>query len=66
MLFVPKKDGKLRIYVNYKKLNNIIIKNRYILPLIYEIQDRIRETKFFTRFDLREAYYKVRIKKGEE
>jgi hypothetical protein len=37
ILFVPKKNRKLRIYVNYKKLNNIIIKNRYTLPLIYEI-----------------------------
>jgi hypothetical protein len=37
VLFVPKKDGKLRIYVNYRKLNNIIIKNRYTLPLIHEI-----------------------------
>jgi hypothetical protein len=37
VLFVPKKDGKLRMYVNYRKLNDIIIKNRYILPLIYEI-----------------------------
>jgi hypothetical protein len=37
MLFVLKKDGKLRIYVDYKKLNDITIKNRYILPLIYEI-----------------------------
>jgi hypothetical protein len=37
ILFVPKKDGKLRIYVNYRKFNDITIKNRYILPLIYEI-----------------------------
>jgi hypothetical protein len=37
VLFVPKKNGKLRIYVDYKKLNDIIIKNRYILPLIHEI-----------------------------
>jgi hypothetical protein len=66
VLFVPKKDGKLRIYVNYRKLNDIIIKNRYTLPLIHEIQNRIRGAKFFTRFDLREAYYKVRMKKGEE
>ena len=34
ILFVPKKDGKLRICVDYRKLNNIIIKNRYTLPLI--------------------------------
>jgi hypothetical protein len=37
VLFVSKKDGKLRIYVNYRKLNDIIIKNRYILSLIHEI-----------------------------
>jgi hypothetical protein len=37
VLFVSKKDGKLRIYIDYKKLNDITIKNRYILPLIYEI-----------------------------
>jgi hypothetical protein len=37
MLFVLKKNGKLRIYVNYRKLNDITIKNRYILPLIHEI-----------------------------
>jgi hypothetical protein len=37
ILFVLKKDGKLRIYVDYKKLNDIIIKNRYILSLIFEI-----------------------------
>jgi hypothetical protein len=66
VLFVLKKDGKLRICVNYRKLNDIIIKNRYTLPLIHKMQDRIRKAKFFTRFDLREAYYKVRIKKDEE
>jgi predicted transport protein len=37
ILFVSKKDGKLRIYVDYRKLNKMTIKNRYILPLIYEI-----------------------------
>jgi hypothetical protein len=37
VLFVLKKDGKLKIYVNYRKLNDITIKNRYILLLIYEI-----------------------------
>jgi predicted transport protein len=37
VLFVSKKNEKLRIYVNYRKFNNIIIKNRYTLSLIYEI-----------------------------
>jgi Reverse transcriptase (RNA-dependent DNA polymerase) len=42
------------------------IKNRYTLPLIYEMQDRIRKAKYFIRLDLRKAYYKVRIKEEEE
>jgi hypothetical protein len=66
ILFVPKKDGKLRMCVDYRKLNEMTIKNRYTLPLIHEMQDRIRGAKYFTRLDLREAYYKVRMKEGEE
>ena len=42
ILFILKKDGKLRLYVNYKQLNNIIRKNRYPLPLIEELKDRIK------------------------
>jgi hypothetical protein len=42
------------------------IKNRYTLSLIYKMQDRIRRAKYFTRLDLREVYYKVRMKEGEE
>ena len=41
ILFVPKKDGKLRLCVNYRWLNAITVKNCYPLPLISEIQDRI-------------------------
>jgi hypothetical protein len=52
--------------VDYRRLNEITVKNRYILPLIHEMQDRIRKAKFFTKLDLREAYYKIRIKKSEE
>jgi hypothetical protein len=66
ILFVPKKNEKLRIYVDYRKLNEMTIKNHYTLPLIYEMQDRIRETKYFTRLNLREAYYKIQIKEEEE
>jgi hypothetical protein len=41
ILFVPKKGGELRIYVNYRQLNDITIKDRHPLPLINEIQDII-------------------------
>ena len=40
ILFVPKKDGKLRLCVDYRQLNAITVKNQYPLPLILELQDR--------------------------
>ena len=66
VLFVPKKDGGLRFCVNYRQLNNITIKNRYALPLISELQDRFQGAKWFTKLDVRDAYYLVRMKEGEE
>ena len=66
ILFVFKKNGKLRICVNYKRFNEIIIKNRYILFLIQKMQDRIYKAKYFIRLNFREAYYKIYIKEGEE
>lgn len=66
ILFVPKKDGKLRLCVDYRKLNNITVKNCYPLPNISELQDRLLGAKFFTALNLRRAYNLIRIKKGEE
>ena len=66
ILFVPKKDRKLRLCVNCRQLNDIIVKNRYLLPLILELKDRLYKAKYFTKLDLRNRYYLVRIKEGEE
>ena len=63
---VPKKDGKFRLCVDYWQLNNITIKNRYPLPLIKELKDHLHKAKYFTKLDLRDRYYLVRIKEGEE
>jgi len=56
ILFTPKKDEELRLYVDYRKLNDITIKNRYPLPNINELQDRLFEAKYFIKLDLRGAY----------
>jgi len=66
ILFVPKPDGKLRLCVDYRRLNEITVKNRYTLPLIHEMQDRIKGAKWFTKLDLRDGYYRIRIKEGDE
>lgn len=61
ILFVPKKDGSLRLCVDYRGLNKVTVKNRYPLPLIVEILDRLSGAKFFTKLDLRDAYHRIRI-----
>ena len=66
ILFVPKKDGSLRLYVDYRGLNLIIVKNRYPLPLITEIIDRVTGAKYFSKIDLKDVYYCLRIKAGDE
>ena len=66
ILFVKKKDGSLRLCVDYRGLNNITVKNRYALPLISELIDRLSSAKIFTKLDLRGAYNLIRIKQGDE
>jgi len=53
ILFVPKKNRKLRLYINYRQLNSITKKDRYLLPLISKIQNRIKNVKIFIKIDLR-------------
>ena len=66
ILFVPKKDGGMRLCVDYRGLNKITVKNRCPLPLINETLDRLVGAKYFTKLDLRDAYYRIRIKSGDE
>ena len=66
ILFAPKKDGTLRLCVDYRRLNDITIKNRYPLPNIAELQDRLCNAKIFTKLDLKGAYNLIRMKEGDE
>ena len=66
ILFVPKKDGSLRLCVDYRQLNDITIKDRYALPLINELHDRLQGATIFTSLDMRGAYNLIRMKEGEE
>ncbi len=66
ILFVRKSDRSLRLFVNYRGLNNLTIKNGYPLPLIGESLDRLGRAKRFTQLDLTSAYNRMRIKKGDE
>lgn len=66
ILFVKKKDGTLRLCVDYRRINNITIKNRYPLPLIPELLDRLKSATIFSKIDLRGAYNLLRIAEGDE
>jgi hypothetical protein len=66
ILFVKKPDGTLRLCVDYRGLNKITIKNKYPLPLIGELFDRVGKAKYFAKFDLRDGYHRLRMASGEE
>jgi hypothetical protein len=66
ILFILKKDGSLRLCVNYRDLNKITVKNRYSLSLIGETLNRLNGAAVYTKLDLKEIYYRIRIKKGNE
>ena len=66
ILFVPKKDGTLRMCVDYRGLNAITVKNRHALPLIGETLDRLGRSAWFSALDLKDAYHRIPIKRGDE
>jgi len=61
-----KVDSIIRLYVNYRRLNKITIKNQYLLPLVSELFNRFSYAKIFIKLDLRNIYYRIYIKKGDK
>jgi len=67
ILFVPKPKGKgLRLCVDYRGLNKITIPNRYPLPLMQELQDRVQGAQYFTKMDLKNGFNLIRMRAGDE
>ena len=66
LLFQKKKDGSMRLCIDYRALNKFTIRNKYLIPLIADLFDHLGEAKYFTKMDLRKGYYQVRIAEGDE
>ena len=64
--FIKEKTGKLRPIQDYRKLNEITIKNKYPLLLIQELIDKLKGAKYFTKMDIRWGYNNIQIKQGDE
>ena len=61
ILFVKKKDGTMRMCIDYRALNEITVKNKYALPRVDELFDRLQGAKYFSKIDLRSGYHQIRI-----
>ena len=59
---MSKKNNELRLYIDYRDLNTIIVKNRHFLFLIFETLNRLCELKIFIKLNFKNVYYKFRIK----
>ncbi|GKD40289.1 putative nucleotidyltransferase, ribonuclease H [Tanacetum coccineum] len=66
VLFQRKKDGSLRMCIDYRALNKVTIKNKYPIPLIAYLFDQLGKAIYFTKLDLRSGYYQVWIAEGDE
>jgi hypothetical protein len=65
IIFVPKPGGKLRMCVDYRALNSRTVKNRYPLPRIDEMLDRLEGASVFSKLDLQSGYWQIRIKEED-
>ena len=66
VFFVRKKNGGKHIVMDYRRLNNQMIKNNYPLPLITDLVDSMGNKRVFIKMNLRWDYNNVRIKEGDK
>jgi len=66
VFFIKKKDSTLWLVQDYRALNAMTVKNKYPLPVISELINKLRGAKYFTKLDVRWGFNNVRMKEGDE
>ena len=61
VLFVKKKNGSLRLCIDYRQLNRVTIHNQYPLPRIDELFDQLQGSRVYSKIDLRSGYHQLRV-----
>ncbi len=61
-MFVKKKDGTLRLCIDYRQLKKVTVKNKYPLPRIDDLFDQLKGLGIFSKIDLRLGYHQLRVK----
>ena len=62
VLFVKKKNGTLRMCIDYRQINKVTVKNKYSFPRIENLFDQSKGASVFSKIDLRSGYYQLRVK----
>ena len=62
VLFVKKKDGYLKIFIDYRQLNKVTIKNKYPLLQVDDLFDQLQGVIYFSKIDLRSGYHQLRVR----
>ena len=62
ILFVKKKDGSLRLCIDYRELNKAMIRNQYMLPRIDDLFDQLQGARVFSKIDMRLGYHQLKIR----
>ncbi|GJU05846.1 putative reverse transcriptase domain-containing protein [Tanacetum coccineum] len=65
VLFVKKKDGSFQMCIDYRELNKLTVKNRYLLPRIDDLFDQLQGSSVYSKFDLRSGYHQLRVRKED-